>query len=151
MAAGNRRTARLAAVLAIFHAALFLDITFDWRWMLYRHLESTAIVQRWYQVRHWPQMGMLTVLVAILFAAMIVVRRRFRSPPGAAMALEGSLLSLGCWATEVISLHATDAILYRRLGALMTINFVWMLACLITATGMVRIVNNSRAAKGSRE
>ncbi len=151
MAAVNQRTARLAGFLAIFHAALFLDITFDWRWLLYRHLEATAIVQRWYQERHWPQVGMLVVLAALLFAGIMMARQRFPSPPGAAMALDGSLLSIGCWATEVISLHATDAILYHRIGSLMTVSFVWMLACLITTAGMLRIVNSSGHKKGSRQ
>lgn len=134
----SRRISRLAAVLALLHAAWFLDIAFDWRWRLYSALQGRAVAQRWYDQRHGPQEAMLAILAVLLLAGVIAARRHFPSPPGAAMALEGSLLSIGCWATEIISLHATDAVLYLRAGPLMIINFVWILACLVTAAGILR-------------
>jgi hypothetical protein len=139
---GNKRLSRLAAVLGVLHAALFFDITFDWRWKLYDWLRGQAIASQWYELRHWPQVGMLTVLGALLIVGVAGARQWFPSPAGAALALEGSLLSIGCWSTEVISLHATDSILYHRAGPLMIINFVWILACLITVIGILKAARN---------
>src|SRR5277367_3897542 len=73
----NRRTSRLAAVLAILQAALLLDIAFDVRWRLYARLKGQAIEHRWYYERHWPQVSMMAILVALLLAGVIVARRQF--------------------------------------------------------------------------
>ena len=123
------RISRLAAVLGLIQAALLLDIAFDWRWRLYDWLRSLAESHHWYEQRHWPQIFVLATLAAALAAGMAAARRRFRSLPGAALAVEGTLLSIGCWMVEVISLHATDSILYHHVGRLMIVSFVWLLTC----------------------
>ena len=134
----SQRISRLAAFLAILHAALFLDIAFDWRWSLYGWLKGGAIEHHWYDQRHWPQVAMLGILVVLLFSGIIFAWRRFRASAGVALAFSGALLSIACWATEIISLHGMDAILYYRVGPLMVISFVWMSACLITTFGILR-------------
>jgi hypothetical protein len=48
----------------------------------------------------------------------------------------GLLLSLTCWCVEVISLHATDRILYHFAGGLMVVAFLWIVACIMTAVGI---------------
>jgi hypothetical protein len=144
--AGNKRISRLAAFLGILHAALFFDIAFDWRWKLYGWLQSQVVAQQWYGQRHWPQVGMLVILAALLLVGVIAAWRRFPSPPGAVLALDGSLLSIGCWSTEVISLHATDSILYHRAGPLMIISFVWILACMMTVIGISKAGRRKRGA-----
>ena len=136
--AASRRISRLAAILGAFHVVLLLDITFDLRWKLYEWLQGEAVAYGWYDRRHWPQVGMLTILALLLLTGVTIVRRRFASPPGAALAIEGSLLSLGCWATEIISLHSTDAVLYHPAGPLMIISFVWILASAMTTVGIFR-------------
>jgi len=135
--AGRKKgLSRLALILGILQTALFVDMAFDWRWRLYDLLRGQAMVNQWYNHRHWPQIGMLALLAALLLTAIRVARRRFSSSPGAVLAVEGALLSIGCWSTEVISLHATDALLYHRIGPLMIVNFVWALASLITVIGI---------------
>ncbi len=134
----NPRISRLAVVLGLIQAVLLLDIGFDWRWRLYAWLRSQAESHHWYEQRHWPQIIVLATLAAALAAAMAAARRRFRSSPGAALAIQGTLLSMGCWMTEVISLHATDSILYHRVGLLMIISFVWLLTCAMTIAGILK-------------
>jgi len=135
----NSRITRLAAVLGLIHAALLLDIAFDWRWRLYDWLRREAVARHWYEHRHWPQVIVLAILAAALAAGMGAARRRFRSLPGAALAVDGTLLSLGCWMMEVISLHATDSVLYHHAGPLMIISFVWLLACAMVVAGILRV------------
>jgi hypothetical protein len=132
------RISRIAVVLGLVQAVLLLDIAFDWRWRLYDWLRSQAEVHHWYEQRHWPQIIVLATLAAALAAAMATARRRFWSLPGGALAVAGTLLSIGCWLVEVISLHATDSILYHHIGPLMIISFVWLLTCAMTIAGILR-------------
>ena len=134
----DKRISRLAAVLAILHVALLLDIAFDWRWRIYDWLRGQAVAHQWYEQRHWPQVATLATLAAVLFAGVAIARRRYPSPPGAALALEGTLVSIGCWSMEVISLHMTDSMLYHRTGPFMVITFIWLLGCLMTSAGILR-------------
>jgi hypothetical protein len=134
----NPRISRLAALLGLIQAVSLLDIAFDWRWRLYDWLRSQAEAHHWYEQRHWPQVFVLATLGAALAAGMAAARRRFRSLPGAVLAVEGTLLSIGCWLVEVISLHATDSILYHHVGPLMIISFVWLLTCAMTIAGILK-------------
>ena len=135
---GNRRISRLGRLLGLVHVVLLLDIAFDWRWRVYDWLRKEAVAWHWYEERRWPQMVMLALLAAVLTSAVISVRNRLRSPRGAALAVEGTLISIGCWLMEIISLHATDSILYHRVGPLMVISFVWLLACAMVTAGILR-------------
>jgi hypothetical protein len=134
----NKQVSRLAVILGILHLALFFDIAFDFRWKLYDTLKSQAMADQWYNQRHWPQVGLLAIVWVLLLVWLGAARRRFSSTAGVVLAIGGTLLSIGCWSTEVISLHATDAVLYHRVGPLMIVNFIWMLACLMTAIGILK-------------
>ena len=134
----DKQIARLTVILGILNMALFFDIVFDWRWKLHDLLEGQAMANHWYNQRHWPQAGSLTVLGVLLLVGMGAAGRRFSSKPGVVLAIWGALLSIGAWSTEVISLHAMDAVLYHRIGPLMTVNFVWMLACTMTSIGILK-------------
>ena len=142
----NPRIARLAAALGLLDAVLLLDIAFDWRWRLYDWLRRQAVAGQWYEQRHWPQVVTLVILAMLLLAAVGSARRRFPSPPGAALAIEGALLSAGCWAMEVISLHMTDSLLYHHAGPFMVISFIWLLASSLTSVGILRAAIVSRRA-----
>jgi hypothetical protein len=134
----NPRISRLAAVLGLIQAALLLDIAFDWRWRLYDWLRSQAVAYHWYEQRRWPQVVVLMIMAVVLASGVVVARRVFLPNPGAALAVNGTLLSIDCWLMEVISLHATDSILYHHVGPLMIISFVWLLAGAMVTTGILR-------------
>lgn len=144
--AADLRLSRLAVGLGLIQVALLLDIALDWRWRLYDWLRGRAVAAHWYEVRHWPQVFALAVLAFVLCAAAVAARRRFRPFPGAVWAVEGTLLSAGCWMTEVISLHTTDSILYYRVGLMMVISFLWAAACLMTSVGILKAGIGDKAA-----
>jgi hypothetical protein len=130
--------ARLAAIFGILDVALLCDIAFDWRWKLYDALKVEAMAHRLYDQRHGPQLVMLMILGAAFLIVSIAGLRRLRTTRGAVLALEGALLSAGCWCMEIISLHSTDSVLYHRVGPLMVINFVWLPAAMMTTIGILR-------------
>jgi|SRR5271170_3525664 len=134
----DKRVSRLAFILGVLQTSIFFDIAFDWRWELYDLLRARAMANQWYGHRHWPQIGMLALLAGLLLTGIELARQRYASAPGAVLAIEGALLSIGCWSAEVISLHAMDTLLYHRAGPVMIVNFVWALASIMTAIGMWR-------------
>lgn len=129
-------TASLAAFLTILEGALLLDVTFDWRWALHHFILRESMKYGLYGHRSIPQIVMLLLLAAIVLPAATFAQRRVRGRPGAAIALWGLFLSLTCWCVEVISLHATDRILYHTVGGFMLVAFIWMAACGLTAIGI---------------
>jgi heme A synthase len=133
----DKQLARLAIILGILNIGLFFDIAFNWRWKLHDLLQGQAMADQWYNQRHWPQVWSLAALGIFLLMGIGVAGRRF-SNGGVLLAIGGAVLSIGCWLTEVISLHATDMVLHYGIGPLMIINFVWMLACTMTSIGILK-------------
>lgn len=135
--AAGRRVPRLASVLCALDFALFLDITFDLRWRLNAWFKEAAVSHGVYSERSEPQVIALIALAVGLQVLAVWLIRRFALIRGAPLAVCGALLSIGCWLTELISLHAMDAILYRYIGPLMVVSFVWILACAMTVRGIL--------------
>jgi hypothetical protein len=134
----DRRITRLAAILCALDLFLTLDIAFNWRWKLHDQLSSSAMTHNWYDQRSGPQILALAFLAVVLLVAAVAFGRRLSSIRGGRMILCGALISIGCWWTEVISLHAIDAILYRSVGPFMVVCFVWMFAAITTTAGILR-------------
>ncbi len=134
---GNGRVTRLAAILCVLDLALLLDIAFNWRWKLYDRLRSDAMSLHWYDERSEFQVLALIFLAILLLFGAFWLRHRFAPIRGATLAICGGLLSIGCWMTEVISLHAIDAVLYRSAGPLLAVAFVWILASAMTTAGIL--------------
>ncbi len=134
----DRRIVRLASILCALDLFLVSDIAFNWRWKLHDQLSWSAITHHWYAFRTGPQIAALAFLAIMLLLAAVSLGRRLSSIRGGRLALCGALLSIGSWFTEVISLHAIDAILYRSVGPLMVVCFIWMLAAITTTAGILR-------------
>lgn len=135
-ARGIPQVARLAAWLTFVEVAFLLDMLLEWRWALHSFLRSRSIERHLYGSRTLPQIAMLVVLAVILLPALRLVTRRFQGRRGAILAVWGLLLSVACWSVEVISLHATDRLLYHFDGGAMLVAFVWIAACAMTALGL---------------
>jgi hypothetical protein len=135
----QRQDWRLAALLTLIESTLLLDIAFNWRWMLHRFLMDIAQGAHIYQVRTIPQLIALIILVGLSFLGLLAIRRSSRGRGGTRLAVSGVLFSLVLWFTEVVSLHQVDHVLYHRLGKIMAVTLLWILACLMTSIGMLSI------------
>jgi hypothetical protein len=133
-ARSRREDGHLALLLMLIESTLLLDMAFNWRWMLHQLLMDLAQHAHEYAVRRTPQVIVLIVLVVLI--GLRAVRRLSRGR-GIALALSGAVLSLALWCTEVISLHQVDHVMYHRLGPIMTVSLLWMVACLMTSTGIL--------------
>jgi len=110
--------------LTALYGLLTLDLAFDLRMALRGWLVEAAKQAGDYGLRREVQPLLLAALaLAALLGAWLLLRRLGDAPArGAAL---GAAASLAVVATEVVSLHAVDAVLYRPLGPVMLIAWVW--------------------------
>jgi hypothetical protein len=139
--------ARLPAVLTLMESALFLDIAFNWRWMLHQIFMDLAVRAHEYDVRRLPQTIVLLCLGGLLIFGLVRAWWFFRGRPGALLAVSGALLSLVVWCTEVVSLHAVDHVLYHLMGNVMTVTLLWVSASLVTSVGV--LIDSRQIRSGS--
>jgi hypothetical protein len=128
---------RLAAILAILEAALFVDMLFNGRWKLHDLLAGEAKATGLYAGRTDPQIAVLFLLAGFALAGLGFTVWRLRKRPGAFVAACGGLLSLICWCAEVVSLHAVDAMLYHTIHGFMAVSLVWITCALMTGLGIL--------------
>ncbi len=136
-AKGDPARSRLLAFLAVCEGCLLLDMVFNVRWNLHQFLMDEAATLVLYASRRGPQALVLIALVGVFFLGLRVTIQRLRGRGGAILAVSGLLLSLTLWCTEVVSLHAVDHIMYHPVGKLMTVSFLWILACAMTSIGVL--------------
>jgi hypothetical protein len=134
----RRQDGRLRVLLMLIEGLLLLDIAFNWRWMLHQLVVDFAQRRHEYGLRKELQFIAVVVLAGLLLLALLAVRRFFRGR-GTALAVSGVVLSLALWCTEVISLHEVDHVLYHRLGPMMAVSLLWIVACLMTSIGMLLV------------
>ncbi len=97
-----------------------------------------------YGERRPPQVLALLVLFGVLAIATIWICYRFRGRPGLAMAVTGTVLSVGLVCCESISYHYVDMIFYRMVGYVMAVSLVWIGLALITCMGALLDRRNHR-------
>ena len=141
---GSPRLRRLAWVLAVLEAGLFLDMVFSVRWQLHDLLEGEAIRENLYADRFGPQLAALSILGATATAGIGLTWLHLRGRAGAIIAVWGAVLSLSCWCAEVISLHAIDAAFYHTIDGVMLVSLCWVACSLMTSLG---ILWDSRAVR----
>jgi hypothetical protein len=132
----RRQDGHLALLLMLIESVLLMDIAFNWRWMLHQLLVDFAQSKHEYGLRKEPQFIAVVILAALLLLGLLAVRRFFRGR-GTALALSGVVLSLALWCTEVVSLHEVDHVFYHRLGPIMAVSLLWIVACLMTSRGIL--------------
>jgi len=134
---GSPRRGRLAAVLTVLEAGLVADMAFSFRSLLHDLLENEAIAKGLYAQRAGPQIVALYLLSAAAAAGMGLAFQRLRGRTGAFVATCGAILSLSCWCVEVISLHATDTVLYYTVDGVMLVSLCWVACALMTGLGIL--------------
>ncbi len=136
-AKGDPARSRSLALLTVFEGCLLLDMVLNVRWNLHQFFMDEATTVTLYASRRGPQAVVLIALVGVFLFGLRVTSQRLRGRGGAILAVSGALLSLTLWCTEVVSLHAVNHIMYHTFGKLMTVSFLWILACTMTSIGVL--------------
>jgi len=131
------RSGRPFALLAAVQLFLLLDMAFDWRWKIHGLFDQSAMTLGVYGERRPPQVMALLVLFGVLVLAAIWIYLRFRGRPGLAMAVTGTVLSVGVTCCEGISYHYVDLVFYHMIGSVMAVSLVWIGLALFTCWGLL--------------
>ena len=126
----------LYAVLAGVQLCLLLDMAFNWRWKLHGLGVGVATEMGVYDLRRAPQLVALLALGLVLALLSALIFYLFRDRIGTALALTGTMLSMGLWCLECVSFHAVDGVLYRLVGVVMTVSLAWIFLALVTCLGV---------------
>jgi hypothetical protein len=136
-AKGDSAKSRLAALLTVCDGLLLLDMVFNVRWILHQFFLDEATAVALYASRRGPQTLVLVALAGVFLFGLRRAAQKLHGRGGAVLAVSGVLFSVTLWCTEVVSLHAVDHILYRSIGNLMTVSFLWIVACMLTSIGVL--------------
>lgn len=79
-------------------------------------------------------MGLILALLAGSGMLLLLSKRRLAP----AHVTSATLLAVALFSIEVISLHAVDAVLYRFVGDVMVIGWLWLALALVIAIGALR-------------
>jgi hypothetical protein len=123
-------------LLAAVQLGLVVDMAFDIRWKLHEFFMTRAMELHVYGERRDPQLLALILLAGVLLCCAWWILRRFRGRRGLALALTGTMLSIGLWFCEMLSYHFMDHVLYSMLGNLMLVSFLWLGLALATCCGV---------------
>ena len=126
----GRRDARTWNVLALTNFLLFIEIYIGLRhrvtWIVVTLLKSDHLYTRWHGSIQ-ERIIISIAAMALIFAAIILLRRQVSGC--AARFATGIMIALvALFAIETVSLHAIDAVFYRRIGPIMTIGWIWAVA-----------------------
>lgn len=143
----NQVSSRLSQKLAAVEGILLLDILFDWRWKLHDFLQQLAVRDNLYEGRRdWQIVALIGLLMAFCALAWWTLRS-LRGRPGALLAVNGALLSVVCWCSEVVSLHDVDVEYYRLHGPFMMVSLFWVFGALMTSFG---VLSDARQLRGAQ-
>lgn len=127
---------RVFAWLAGVQLFLLLDMAFDWRWDLHGLVMRGAAALGVYGERRLPQAIVLVMLCFIFGRLMASIWRRCGRRTGVAVAMTGTLLSVGTWFCELISFHYTDAVLLHKIGSVLVVALLWIGFAAVTCCGV---------------
>jgi len=133
----SRGKSRLATMLGLLELFLLFDAIFDWRWSLHGFLVKIAVQLTVYDERTLPQVLLTALLGSVTLVAAVTTIRHIWERPGASLAICGGLISAEFWAIEVISLHAIDSILERKVGPMLIIASVWIVSSALVIVGVL--------------
>lgn len=127
---------KIFALLSCTQLILLLDMAFDWRWQLHEYWMRQAMVHGMYGERRGPQLLLLIALIAVLGICAVILLIRFWHEKGKALALTGTLLSVGLCGGEAVSYHDLDRIFHATVGGAMLVSYLWAFLCALTCLGI---------------
>jgi len=132
--AGPGRSAPFG-VIAVVQLILGCDIAFDLRWKLHGLFMQAAKDHGVYTLRRAPQVAALAGIACLTAACAVLVARRWRGRPGAAIAAVSTMLAAVLHLTEMVSYHGVDRVLYAYAGSIMYVALLWIGLALVTCAG----------------
>ena len=102
-----------------------LEIWLGARHELHHQISTWLQAQGSYDQRWGVQVYLIAVLISLLLLALLYFINRARGAPLEKAACVGVLALLTLFMIETVSLHGVDALLYRPVGAILVIGYLW--------------------------
>lgn len=119
-------------MLAMFYALLCVELVANTRHTLLRTIGGIFGLGSYYMDRRPVQLAALAILVGLVVWLAWRTMRTAARRPGVRSARIVALAATSLFAAEIVSLHQIDAVMYRRIGPVMLIGWLW-LACGVCA------------------
>ena len=129
----KREGRKVWITLAFMHLAFSIEVLVGFRHRVHNLAVSGLLADGIYGQRAEIQLPLIGLLGLVLAAVAVMILTRLRNANARqklAVALAAALVAL--FTIETVSLHAIDAILYRPVGPIMLIGWIWLAACAAT-------------------
>jgi hypothetical protein len=122
------RDSRAWRTLGFINALFFFEILIGLRHRVHDYVNAILMAKGEYGQRRGMQETIIVwlVIIALVCVTPVLFSRRLGAAVRIAVALTIGLVTL--FASETVSLHALDAIYYRRIGSVLLIGWLWALA-----------------------
>jgi len=118
--------------IAVISFFCLLETVFGWRHRLHDFVISIIAPHGWYPSRRPFQALLLAILLVLFGLVASSLLKLWRKDRKAAVAAFSCLSALCLFLSEAISLHAVDAMLYRPIGPVLAIGWMWVLLASVT-------------------
>lgn len=142
IASGARRKSRDLSIwrrLSIVYGLLAIEMIAAMRHRIHDFVNALLKATGEYSARSGLQEMLIAALAIVIITTMGVYFVRLGKVKGATRLAVGVTIALvALFLLEMISLHAIDAILYRPIGPLMAIAYLWIAASAVTGIAALR-------------
>jgi hypothetical protein len=133
------REARAWKVLSFVQALFLLEVLVGFRFRVLEFARTALKQEGLYDRLHGRVQGMVVAAIATGALLLVTIFLFSRSMPGGAARLAASMTVVisALFAIEMISLHELDAVLYRPIGPLLMIGWVWIAGATVICFAML--------------
>ncbi|MBB5687113.1 hypothetical protein [Sphingobium boeckii] len=136
IASGARRKSRDLSIwrgLSIVYGLLAIEMIAAMRHRIHDFVNALLKITGEYSARSGLQEMLIAALAIVILTAMgLYLMRLGKIKASTRLAASATMTLVGLFLLEMISLHAIDAILYRPIGPLMVITYLWIAASTVT-------------------
>lgn len=118
-------------LIGTINALLTLECVFGLRHRI--HDVAVQMMGSLYGERAGVQITLISIALALLGGSAKLLLRRWHQLPSPVVTAT-TLLAIALFSIEIVSLHAVDAVVYRHVGGVMVIGWLWLFLGLATAT-----------------
>jgi hypothetical protein len=123
------RDARVWYLLAFANFLFFIEICFGLRFRITERAIEILKARGIYNLLHGSYQKILDLVIATIAAIFVIlVLTRYQVGGAARFALILTIAVLCLFAIETVSLHEVDAMLYRPIGPVLTVGWLWAIA-----------------------
>jgi len=140
LAASIRLGQRVHLVCGLIYMILLVDVLFNFRHQLHGWVNAWMKTNQTYADRQPRQLVILAIILLGVCGSIAILRRVHPMDRLTWLIVAMTLGVSALFLLELVSLHAIDALLYRRVGPVLVIGVLWIFCALVTITATARLL-----------